>query len=205
MPLELGLEDLRLVGADFYGLGHIHLGEGNEWLVDGRAPAVFPGSPRRVHFGELEPKGYVVGEINDARECAWERVPTPATRMLLFKAEWGYSELADRDGWLSGPNEQDLESVRGAEVKLKYRVPASKREAAALAVAEAVAKMKAAGAVDVVPEPEVVVEQRARAPEVSRATTLPDKMLALWKAKGFDPAERREPLLDKLNQLEGTV
>lgn len=61
------------------------------------------------------------------------------------------------------------------------------------------------GAVSVVLEPEVIVEQRARAfaQEVARAPTLEDKVEALWRSKGFDPGDRREPLMAKLSLLQG--
>lgn len=192
--LEIGLEDLHLVGADFYGLGHIHLGAGNEWLVDGRAPAVFPGSPRRVNFGELEPKGYVVGELSDGR-CEWQRVETPCTPMLAIHAAW-----ADAQFIVADP-----QNVGGAEAKLRYTVRASEREAGALAAEEYRLAMLAQGAISVVVESEVIVEQRARAPEVSRATTLPTKLEALWESKGFDPGDRRAPLLAKLSDLESNT
>src|SRR5690606_22363173 len=57
--LEVGLEDLALVGADAYALGHVH--KGQRWELDGR-PVVYPGSPRRTSFGEIEPKGYTLLE-----------------------------------------------------------------------------------------------------------------------------------------------
>lgn len=82
---ELGLEDLALVGADFYGLGHIHMPQ--DWFI-GEAPVVYPGSPRRTTFGELEVKGYVVAEFEGRKLVKWERVPTPCTPMLLLTGEY---------------------------------------------------------------------------------------------------------------------
>jgi hypothetical protein len=47
------------------------------------------------------------------------------------------------------------------------------------------------------------VTTRARAPEVSKAKTLPDKLRAFWGAKGEALGEEREDrLLGKLNELE---
>ena len=48
----------------------------------------------------------------------------------------------------------------------------------------------------------VDVETRARAPEVAQARTLPDQLQEYWKATGFEPRERREPLLSRLAELE---
>jgi len=87
---ELGLEDLALVGADFYALGHVHLGQ--EWTIDD-APVVYPGSPRRTAFGETEPKGYVVADFDQGRLVGWERVETPARQMILLEASWNGETL----------------------------------------------------------------------------------------------------------------
>ena len=43
--MEIGLEDLALVGADLYALGHIHLPQ--DWTIND-APVIYPGSPRRT-------------------------------------------------------------------------------------------------------------------------------------------------------------
>lgn len=96
MPLELGLEDLALVRADAYLLGHIHLGPGNEWAI-GDAPAFYGGSPRRCTFGEPEVKSYTVIEFEDGpsgRLVSWERVPTPATPMVHLEAYWDGERLS---------------------------------------------------------------------------------------------------------------
>lgn len=76
--LEVGLEDLALCGADFYALGHIHLPQ--DWTING-APVVYPGSPRRTAYGELEEKGYVVATLEAGRPVGWDRIPTPAAPM----------------------------------------------------------------------------------------------------------------------------
>jgi DNA repair exonuclease SbcCD nuclease subunit len=195
--LELGLEDLRLVDADFVALGHIHLGQ--DWTVDG-APCVYPGSPRRTAFGEGEPKGYVLvdfDEIDGSRRPTedwprWERIEVPATPMVMVESAW-------RDGALLG---LEHTSVAGAEVRLRFETPVDHREAARAQALEQRDRLLAAGAIAVKVEEIVTVESRARAPEVATAQTLEEKLSALWRARSFEPGARRERLVDKANQVE---
>jgi DNA repair exonuclease SbcCD nuclease subunit len=89
--LEIGLEDLALARADLYALGHIHAHQ--SWDVAG-APAIYPGSPRRANFGELEAKGYVVAQFEGRELIEWEFVHTPATRMVHLEAYWDGERLS---------------------------------------------------------------------------------------------------------------
>jgi exonuclease SbcD len=194
---ELGLEDLAMVGASFYGLGHIHME--NAWDVAG-APAVYPGSPRRTSFGELEPKGYLIVEFDGARLVGWERVETPCTPMHHIEDEWGM--LSDGQvGWLAGAYGLPA-SCHGAELRFRYRVRSDEREAARAAALRWRDEWLAGGAVHVKVEEVVIAEQRARAPEIARATTLEEKLEQLWKLKSFDPGDRRDALLAKTRLLE---
>lgn len=190
--MELGLEDLGLLRAAFYALGHIHLGDGNEWLIDGD-PAAFPGAPRRCNYGEVEGKSYIVTTFDDDKLVSWERIPTPCIPMLHVSAVWENGTLLD-----SGT----AVDVRGAEIRLRYTTPSDQREGAAGAAAGLRDAYLAAGAVLVKVEPLVITEQRARAPELALAVTLTEKLEALWGAQGFDPGARRAALLDKVHQLE---
>ena len=121
--------------------------------------------------------------------------------MKGLKAEPGW-----RDDWIAHlKGYEGPESVAGAEVKLRYRVAATKKEAAALAAEVTKKLLLEDGAVDVLLEPELVVDQRVRAPEVAKAATLEDKVQSLWLFKGFDPGPRREALLAKLGRVQGEV
>ena len=87
------MEDLALVGADAYVLGHIH--KSQAWDIGG-APVIYPGSPRRTDFGELEPKGYVIVDVTDSGGVvSWEFVEAPATPMLHFEVFWDGSSLVE--------------------------------------------------------------------------------------------------------------
>lgn len=204
---ELGLEDLALAGADLYALGHIHLGQ--DWTIAG-APCVYPGSPRRTAFGELEAKGYVLVNFDEVdghrRECEdwprWERIETPATPMVLLEGEWKRSSglsLTGMEHWST------LETLRGAEVRLRYEVATDDREAARGDAESEADRFRKLGAVNVKVEEVVRPEQRARAPEIATAQSLEAKLDALWRARSFEPGERRAELVGKAHGIEEEV
>lgn len=130
------LEDLALVGADLYALGH-----GQEWqqLSIGEAPVICPGSPRSINFEETAPKGYLFATFAGPRLASWERVATPYTRMVRLEGRW-------RDGQLLG---LEHEPLSGAEVLLRYETPSTYREKAHAQSIEWRDRILEAGAVSV--------------------------------------------------------
>ncbi len=195
--LEVGLEDLALVGADAYVLGHIH--KSQAWDIGG-APVIYPGSPRRTDFGELEPKGYVIVDVTDSGIVSWEFVEAPATPMFHITDEWGV-DGEGAVGWLAGAHGEPA-SVAEAEIRFRYRVPSDQREAARAAALVWRDRWLAEGAALVKLEEVVIAETRSRTPEVARAVTLPAKLEAFWASKGFAPGDRRDALLGKALELE---
>lgn len=193
--LELGVDDLALTRADFVALGHIHMPQ--EWHETQDQHAVYyPGSPRRTAFGEVEQKGYLIVEFNDAGELDMvQRVPTPCAPMLLLEAEW-------TGGRFVGDTDRDHEAD-GAEVRFRYEVAPDQREAAKASALEYRDALLGDGAVLVKVEERVVSSTRARAPEVARAKTLKEKLRAYWEARGQVPeSERGERLLSMSDELE---
>jgi DNA repair exonuclease SbcCD nuclease subunit len=198
---ELGLDDLGLLRADAYLLGHIHRGNAGEWSI-GDAPVIYPGSPRRNTYGEIEAKAYVIVEVGDG-PARTEVIETPATPMVHLTAT-----LRDILAQEDGSTLRDLEivdapypDVRGAEVRFRYSIPSDERE---IGKARAVAwrdSLIGEGAVDVKVEEVVIPVVRARAPEVAAALTLDDKLAALWKSRG-DVPERADALLAKTRLIE---
>lgn len=198
--LEVGLDDLRLAQADFYALGHIHMPQ--EW--DG--PIVYPGSPRRTTFGETEDKGYVIVDI-DGRDVSWERVVAPTTPMLLLTGR-----MADIDCAETGAPFRDIEldhnpdDVEGAEIRLRYTVATDEREAARERAEAWRTHFVDRGASRVVLEEIPLTTVRARAPEITEAAKLADKLRTVWLAKADVPDdERAERLVSKAHQLEEEV
>ena len=193
---ELGLEDLSLVGADFYALGHIHLAQ--EWRI-GDAPVVYGGSPHRCNFGETEDKSYTVIEFDGPRLVSWERVSTPCTPMLMTEATWvpGRSEFDWHPSQLgNGVFSEPFEA------RFRYRVEQAHREAARIDATLYTSLLRSYGAVSVKVEEQVIQTTRARAPEVGIARTTRDKLEAHWRSRGFEPGERRGALVGKLTELE---
>jgi DNA repair protein SbcD/Mre11 len=185
---SIGLSDLALANAGFYALGHVHCG--NDWDIAG-APAVYPGSPRRTSFGELEAKHYVIAE-HDGECWTYERIETPARRMVHLEARYSHGTLEFQNSALVSP---------GCEVRLRYYCQRGDREAArAIALAVEKGLLKEAHSVKL--EECLVVESRARAPEVAEAKTLPDRLDAYWKSKSVDVGERRSGLFEKVNVIE---
>lgn len=194
--LELVLDDLALAECDFYALGHIHLAQ--DWRIDD-APVVYPGSPRRCNFGEMEDKSYVIATFEGSRCVEWERVPTPAPAMVHVAGEW-------REGGLA--TDLTVEALAalepGTEVRLRYDVDASERAAAKEGAERRAAQLRESGALVTVEE-RVRPETRARVPEVAAARSIGEKLTTWWDATDRDPGERREPLLVKLAELEAAT
>lgn len=210
---ELGLGDLGLADADLYALGHIHRGQ--EFSM-GEAPCIYPGSPRRTAFGELEEKGYIVAEFEEGESGRWrcmshELVRTPCRPMLQLEGEF-HGEHVGLPGDVVVPAgialsglPDDPADLRGAEVRVRYLVEADRRDEAREYAARARADLLERGAHSVKVEEQVVATTRARAPEVGRAQTLPEQLEAFWVAKGIDiDTERRARLLGRVAGLEGS-
>ena len=190
MPMNVGVSDLALAGATLGVLAHIHCPQEFSW---DSSTFLYTGSPYRTAFGENEEKSILLADVSTAG-AEWQRVATPATRMLDVSAEWvpGLGLVAF-----------DATGADGAEVRFRYEVDSDQREAARAAAQEIADKLRSAGAVLVQVEERVRSTTHARAPEVAAAKTTADKLAALWKARGFDPGDRREGLMVKVEELEG--
>lgn len=204
--LEVGLEDIALANADYVALGHIHKQQDWEDGVNRPVcPIVYPGSPRRTAYGEIERKGYALAEFEGKTCLGWTHIETPCAPMILVEDEWGqvFDDQPQIIGWQVGDGVDEGPCVQGAEVRFRYKVDADRREAARGAAHQRAQLFRGAGAIDVKVEEVVKPKNAARAPEVAQATTLADKMLALWRARRTTPeGARRERLLTKLAGLE---
>lgn len=197
---ELGLGDLALAKADAYLLGHIHLGVGNDWTIEG-APALYGGSFRRTAFGEVEEKTLVIATFPDVGgPASIERIPIPTTAMILIDGWYDPNVPGIEGGALSTSSKCDV-AVRGAEIRLRYRCASDQREAARRLALRVRDELLQDGAKLVKLEEVVTVETRSRHAEVARAVTPEEKLEAFRKAKGFDPGARREPLRSKFSAI----
>jgi exonuclease SbcD len=205
MDMELGLDDLALVDADAYALGHVHMRQ--SWWISSQFtgegnPCFYPGAPRRTAFGELEAKGFTVVRFTKGPEewqATTEFIELAATPMVLMNLAWDPlgQALVDADG-----DDAWALSAKNAEVRVRYTVDSDQRDAAKAEASRFRDLLMNGGAVSVKLEPIVNVTTRSRAPEVAQAATLGEQLQAYWAAKNTDPGQRRQPLLDKLAQLE---
>jgi exonuclease SbcD len=207
MDMELGLDDLALVQADAYALGHIHMPQ--QWEI-GTSPVVYPGSPRRTAFGEVENKGFTVLEFSDWMGrwgCKASTHVLSATPMLLLEAHWYPDHYGISVGGLvpAGFTDEDIRDFepKGAEIRFRYHVDSEHQEAAKAAACKLRDLWTGFGAVSVKLDPVVIAEARARAPEVSTATTLEAQLRAYWGSVGYNPGNREPSLISKLSTLEG--
>lgn len=194
--LEVGIEDLALANADFVALGHIHCGQDFSW---GEVPMVFPGSPRRTAFGEIEEKGYLDVLLSKEDAC-WSRIPTPCVPMHLFEAAWNASTNSLD---ITSKTFPSPERCAGAECRLRWSVASDQRDAAKRAALELRDRMMADGALHVKLDEQVVATVRARAPQIAIAKSTTDKLQCLWETRRDVPdGARRERLFNKLAELE---
>lgn len=227
--LEVGLDDLRLANADLYALGHIHKPqcwdeagpstyfepevEGSRYPVSALPDVVYPGSPRRTSYGELEDKHFVIATFDDAGKLVdVEYVKTPSTPMAHLRAEYA-TEHVGLPGDVLVPAGIFYDSApvsewcaQGAEIRVRYYVEPEHRDAAKVAAEALKSELLELGASDVKLEPIVETTTRARAPELAQVSTLTEKLDAYWRAKDTVPDEvRRRKLLEKTALLEGGV
>jgi DNA repair exonuclease SbcCD nuclease subunit len=198
---ELTLEDLHLVHADAYALGHIHKAQAWQPGYDGGAIFRYSGSPFHTDFGDWFEKSFTRWEFNSEGLAGYSTVELPAHQMIEIKARnVEQSPIGACPCYID--DEQDIpEDVTGIEFKLKYTTAPERAKAARAAAERWRDQQLAAGAYSVVLAPEVLTTTRARAPEVSEAASPEDKLIAHWRSKGEDPddALHRE-LLDKFRE-----
>lgn len=199
---NLGVEELASVGADFVALGHLH--EFQHWIarVDGReVPVVYPGSPFANTWGEIERKGYVIADFEPWRGGlrGWEFAPTIAQPLAHKEVQW------DAEGFfrVGGQqlHEEHFVGVAGRAVRLRCKVAADQRDAAARAAEQERERLLAAGAVAVEIELDVIPTVRARVPEIASQPTIADQLDTWLRGQSVED-ERRERLRGMVTSLE---
>jgi DNA repair exonuclease SbcCD nuclease subunit len=198
MPLNVGLQDLALARPALCLMSHIHMSQ--RWDLDD-VPYLYAGSSYRTDYGQTEPKHVVLATFDGPHLADLRFIETPATPMLLIEAPYSDGEIrvpADQKEW--------IDESPAAEIRLRYACASDQREPAKIAAQRLADWLREQrGAVDVKVEEVVAVNTRARAPEITAARTLPDKLDALWRLQKFDPGERRPSLFEKVAQLEGEL
>lgn len=196
MPLNVGLADLALLGAPLIVCSHIHRAQ--EWTY-GDSRILYPGSPFRTDFGQLEEKTVVLANFEGAELKGVHTIATPCAPMVHLEARW-------RDGVFDEAIHLVEAERAGAEVRFRYSVSVEHRDAAHHAANECRNELLELGAVSVKVEECVIPTTRARAPEIAAAPTLAGKLSALWRARGDALSEERTSrVLAKVAALEEEV
>lgn len=194
--VELAPADLHGIGAAYVALGHVH--KAQEWH-GGRV--AYSGSPHRCNFGEPEPKGWRLVTLTDKGEfVSNEFRELPARRMHFYEVDMRGTDPTAQD-----PYEVALaDGIEDALVRLRVRVHAEDLHYVEADKIEAF--LLGEGAAEAKVEVIVEAETRARAPEIARAQTIEEKVLAFFRAKGIEPdAATQQRLAAKLSSIEAEV
>jgi len=96
--IKIGKDDLALVGADYYALGHIHLAQ-----QIGNLPAWYCGSMYPNNFGETDQKGFnVVTLIRESADVRPQFFPHLPRKKIILEKPWTLEcyQLTGFDVWI---------------------------------------------------------------------------------------------------------
>ena len=174
---EYTVGSLFAAGASAVCLGHIH--QHQEWEQEGRRVA-YPGSIGRLHFGEVQPKGFLIWNVEaDGADCRF--IETPAKRLVQIE-------------FPGAPDMDELKTLAAAasdaHVRIRYVLDEEHRHG----VDKAAITALFAAAAEVKIEARINPIQRTRAEGMYRAQTLADKLAKWCEVTQTDPA----PLTERL-------
>jgi exonuclease SbcC len=133
--IQIGADDLALVGADYYALGHIHMGQ-----QVGNLPACYAGSAFPVDWGERDQKHFNIAEspAADGFDLTIDTVPYPflPRKKIVVEAD------VHKDGWIDLVTSDS--DINGYDVWLQIR--AAKEQRAGIDSDEILAGLQNAGA-----------------------------------------------------------
>lgn len=203
--MEISLEEVALTEADIIFMSHIHRPQAFSF---NSIPILYIGSSFATTWGELEQKSYVVAEFNDKRNekgkilRQWYNVRTPRTPMVLLEGHYSpeHGEIV-----LTIP-ETERTLINDADVRMRYTVNSDHAAVAKSAAGRYRQVLIEQGAAVVKIEDVVNTTTRARAPEVTEARSLTDKLEVLWKVRELKvTADRKERLFTKTRELETEI
>jgi exonuclease SbcD len=173
--------------AQAFMLGHIHRHQA--WHHAGRAGELFvayAGSIGRFHYGEEGEKGFLMWEV-DLDGARFDRVTTPTRRTVDIVFE-GKPDLGALRAAIAQQN------VEGAHVRVRWTVADEDRHE----VDRELIQRELGRATEVKLEGRIVPVVRTRAPGISRATSLAERV---WQWARVTEAQS-EPLVARLGQLQ---
>jgi len=205
--IQITKGDLDLLRVDYGAFGHVHLAQelvdrcfyaGAQWFQDHGETERVPTwtaiefepprstwAPGIIHwpFGERITYGlkeHAVKGYDGDRGCIpmrWQQFPTGCRRFLTLEYEWG--EVLEGVGWRKYPDPQLFALVKGAEVRMRLKVPEAHRTSCPWS--EERTKVHDLGAVRIREDKDIEVALRMRAPEVATATSVDEELGAYWR------------------------
>lgn len=177
---EFTLGALFSAHASAFMVGHIH--KQQTWQRDGRMIG-YAGSMGRLHYGEVDPKGFLLWDI-DVNGATAKFIETPARTMVHLD-------------FVGAP---DMEAIKkaaaatgGAFVRVRWEVPEEDRDTVDRTAIEAIL----GNAAEVRLEGRILPTVRSRADGILKARTLAEKVLKWCEVTGI----RHEGLVDRLEAL----
>jgi len=179
---EFGTASLFASEARAILLGHIH--QFQLWHGNNDATIAYPGSIGRLHFGETNPKGFLLWDVK-AEHSSCEFVETPAKRLLQIDFP-GVPDMAEL--------ERQAVNAEGAHVRVRYSVDEEHRHAvdkgAITKLFEKAAELSIEGRVNPI--------QRSRSEGMNRAPSLAEKA-----EKWCDVTQtEKAPVIERLGTLQ---
>jgi exonuclease SbcD len=157
--IALGKDDLAMIGADYYALGHIHMAQeigDHMW---------YAGSTYHINFGETEAKSFNVVEFGNGRMVV-NQIEIPSRRMALHEAR-----LDAATGAITDENQTEDWS----EAELRVRIHLTEEQASVVSNDEV--RKHYPGAHSYKIERFVIPEERVRTETIVKARTLREKMI----------------------------
>jgi exonuclease SbcC len=192
--VELFSEDLARFAADYAALGHIHLQQAMT------PSAWYSGSPSAQDFGAVDPKGYLIVDVEANEAPVIHRRETGSCPMVTVQAEW----LATERRWDVKADDMPTD----ARVRVQFKLPEAEmgtedRAALTAQIAELGIKPDA-----IVLDPRVIPTTRVRSETIAGASSTAARLEAYWDSldeKSALTREERDRCLLKLPTVETEV
>jgi hypothetical protein len=187
--IEVSRAQLESIGVDYGWLGHLH---GDQDVAERWG---YPGSHTRNDFGEVEAKSARLVTLGapgpDGRlSLTVDRIPSRCRSLQTLVYRWAADTDDGVPRWTVHPAAAELARVADAEVRMRCTVP--EQWAPSCPWAEAVERVRAAGAVRIVEERKTEPTLRMRAPAVAAAQSDPERLIAYWGVIASPPSEAEQ-------------
>lgn len=200
--IELTRAQLEGLPVDYGALGHLHLRQ---------EPALrcwYPGSPWRNDFGETDPKGWNLVEVDpqdlsgpgvddypaqpDRLHCRVTRIASTCRHLVTLDYRWASEDEEGTPRWMARPDQIQLDLVQQTRAEVRMRLVCPEQWIASCPWVEEVERVRALGAVRMTIEKKIEPVYRVRAPAVAAARSDVDKVQAFWGTLATPPNEAEQ-------------